>query len=89
MVPPKINYYKQQHINCDKPKWKIRQLFTLFKVQMLQDTNHFEEKSCVILEEIIQHPQHILFYSTHSFLFTFTSQEHQHENSFFNRWQST
>jgi hypothetical protein len=60
MDPPKINYVNNNTLIVINQNGKIRQLFTPFKVQVLRDTNHFKEKSWVIVEEIIQHPQHIL-----------------------------
>jgi hypothetical protein len=62
MDPPKINYISKNSIMVVNKQGSIRQLFTPFKVQALQNTNHFKEKSWVIVEEIIQHPQHILLY---------------------------
>ena len=62
MDPTKINYVNNNTLIVINQNGKIRQLFTPFKVQALQDTNHFKEKSWVIVEEIIQHPQHILLY---------------------------
>jgi hypothetical protein len=60
MDPPKINYVSNNSLMVINKQGLIRQLFTPFKVQVLQETNHFKEKSWVIVEEIIQHPQHIL-----------------------------
>jgi hypothetical protein len=62
MDPPNINFISNNSIIVINHTGKIRQLFTPFKVQVLQDTNHFKEKSWVVVEEIIQHPQHILLY---------------------------
>jgi hypothetical protein len=62
MDTTKLNYINPNTLMVINSEGKIRQLFTPFKVQVLQDTNHFKEKSWVIVEEIIQHPQHILLY---------------------------
>jgi hypothetical protein len=62
MDPTKINYVNNNTLIVINQNGKIRQLFAPFKVQVLKDTNHFKEKSWVIVEEIIQHPQHILLY---------------------------
>ncbi len=62
MDPPKINYLNNNTLMVINPKGKIRQLFTPFNLQVLQGTNHFKENSWVVVEEIRQHPQHILLY---------------------------
>jgi hypothetical protein len=62
MDPPKNNYISKNSIMLVNKQGSMRQLFTPFKVQVLQDTNHFKEKSWVIVEEIIQYLQHILMY---------------------------
>ena len=62
MDPPKINYVNKNTLFVINHKGKIRQLFTPFNVQVLQATEHFKENSWVVVEEIRQHPQHILLY---------------------------
>ena len=62
MDPPKFTFVNKNTLFVINHKGKIRQLFTPFNVQALQTTEHFKENSWVVVEEIIQHPQHILLY---------------------------
>ena len=62
MDPPQFTFVNNNTLMVINPKGKIRQLFTPFNVQALQNTEHFKENSWVVVEEIIQHPQHILLY---------------------------
>ena len=62
MDPPKFTFVNNNTLIVINQKGKMRQLFTPFNVQVLQDTEHFKENSWVVVEEIIQHPQHILIY---------------------------
>jgi hypothetical protein len=62
MDPPKFTFVNNNTLMVINTKGKIRQLFTPFNVQVLQDTEHFKEKSWVVVEEIKQHSQHILLY---------------------------
>ena len=62
MDPPKINYVSNNSLMVVNKQGFIRQLFVPFHVQALQDTEHFKENSWVVVEEIRQHPQHLLLY---------------------------
>ena len=62
MDPPQFTFVNKNTLFLINHKGKIRQLFTPFNVQALQNTEHFKENSWVVVEEIIQHPQHILLY---------------------------
>jgi hypothetical protein len=62
MDPPKINFVPNNTLLVIKPNGKIRQLFTPFNAQVLQNTEHFIENGWVVVEEIRQHPKHILIY---------------------------
>ena len=62
MDPPKINHLNDYTLMVINQKGKMRQLFTPFNVQVLQEREHFKENSWVVVEEIRQHPQHFLIY---------------------------
>jgi hypothetical protein len=62
MDPPNTNYVCNNSILVVNRHGILRQLFTPFNVQVLQNTEHFKENSWVVVEEIRQHPQHILLY---------------------------
>ena len=62
MDPPKFTFVNNNTLIIINQKGKMRQLFTPFNVQVLQDTVNFKENSWVVVEEIIQHPQHLLLY---------------------------
>jgi len=62
MDPPHFTFVNNNSLMVINPNGKIRQLFTPFNVQVLQNTEHFKENSWVVVEEIRQHPQHILLY---------------------------
>ena len=62
MDPQKSTFVNNNTLIVINQKGKMRQLFTPFNVQVLQDTEHFKENSWVVVEEIRQHPQHILLY---------------------------
>jgi hypothetical protein len=62
MDPPQFTFVNNNTLLVINTKGRMRQLFTPFYVQVLQDTEHFKEKSWVIVEEIRQYPQHILLY---------------------------
>ena len=62
MDPPQINYINHNSILIINPKGKIRQLFTPFKVQLINDTSILKKSSWVVVEEIRQHPKHLLIY---------------------------
>ena len=62
MDPPKINYISNNNLMAINKHGLLRQLFVPFHVQVLHDTEHFKEKSWVVVEEVRQHPQHILVY---------------------------
>lgn len=62
MDPPKINYVSNNSLMVVNKQGLIRQLFVPFHVQVLQDTEHFKEKSWVVVEEVKPHPQFILLY---------------------------
>ena len=62
MDPPKINYISNNSIMVINNYGCIRQVFTPFRVQVLQNIEHFKENSWVVVEEVRQHPQHILVY---------------------------
>ena len=62
MDPPQCTFVNNNILMVINPNGKIRQLFTPFNVQVLKDTEHFKESSWVVVEEIRQHPQHILLY---------------------------
>jgi hypothetical protein len=62
MDSPKFTFVNNNTLIVINQKGKMRQLFTPFHVQVLQDTAHFKENSWVVVEEIRQHPQHILLY---------------------------
>ena len=62
MDPPKFTFVNNNTLIVINSKGKMRQLYTPFKVQVLQDTEHFKQNSWVFVEEIRQHPQHILLY---------------------------
>ena len=49
MDPPKINYVNNNKLIVINQNGKIRQLFTPFKVQVSQESNHSNEKSWVIV----------------------------------------
>ena len=62
MDPTQFTFVNKNTLFVINHKGKIRQLFTPFNVQALQNTEHFKENSWVVVEEIRQHPQHILLY---------------------------
>jgi hypothetical protein len=62
MDPPHFTFVNNNTLMVINTKGKMRQLFTPFHVQVLQDTEHFKENSWVVVEEIKPHPQFILMY---------------------------
>jgi hypothetical protein len=62
MDPPKVNFISNNSLIVVNKLGLIRQLFTPFNVQVLHETAHFKEKSWVVVEEVMSHPQYILLY---------------------------
>jgi hypothetical protein len=62
MDPPQFTFVNNNTLMVINTKGKMRQLFTPFHVQVLQDTEHFKEKSWVVVEEVKSHPHYILLY---------------------------
>jgi hypothetical protein len=62
MDPPKINYLNSNTLMVINTAGKMRQLFTPFKVQVLQDTFTLKKNSWVIVEEISPHDTLKLIY---------------------------
>ena len=62
MDPPKFTFVNNNTLFVINSKGKMRQLFTPFNVQVLQETEHFKENSWVVVEEIRQHQKHIIIY---------------------------
>jgi len=57
-----IRFIDERSLLVVTVKGQMRQLFTPFNVQVLQDTEHFKQNSWVVVEEIRQHPQYMLIY---------------------------
>ena len=62
MNPPQINYINHNSILIINPKGKIRQLFTPFKVQLINDTSILKKKSWVMVEEVQPHKEYKMVY---------------------------
>jgi hypothetical protein len=62
MDPPKINYLNPNTLLVIGSRGKMRQLFTPFPVQVVKPTAHFKENTRLVVEEIQQHPKHLLLY---------------------------
>jgi hypothetical protein len=62
MDPPQINFVDYNSVLVINPAGKMRQLFTPFKVLVLQATDLFSENSMLIVDEIRPHDEHRLLY---------------------------
>ena len=57
-----IQFIDERSLLVVTVKGQMRQLFVPFNVQVLRDTAYFKENSWVVVEEIRQHPQHMLLF---------------------------
>ena len=62
MDSPQINYINHNSILIINPKGKIRQLFTPFKVQLINDTSILKKNSWVMVEEVQPHKEYKMVY---------------------------
>ena len=62
MKPPQINYINHNSILIINPKGKIRQLFTPFKVQLINDTSILKKNSWVVVDLVKASPSYKLMF---------------------------
>lgn len=62
MDQPLINYVDYQSILVVNPTGQMRQLFTPFKVQVIEETSLLKRGTWVWVEEINPHPEFKLIY---------------------------
>lgn len=62
MDPPHINFIDYNSILVVNPSGQMKQLFTPFKVQVLNQTTLLTINTWVIVDEIRQHQQYRLLY---------------------------
>jgi hypothetical protein len=62
MDPPQINYINHNSILIINPKGKIRQLFTPFKVQLINDTSILKKNSWVVVDLVKASPSYKLMF---------------------------
>lgn len=62
MDPPQINYINHNSILIINPKGKIRQLFTPFKVQLINDISILKKNSWVVVDLVKASPSYKLMF---------------------------